>query len=581
MNKKLLFFALVIGISIFPADTKNLDAEEVDGFSAFTSLFVDPLPIPSRLVVPANQSDITVRLTQVSTQLYKSFTAQTLRWGYNGSSPGPTIEVERGQKVRVHWKNELSTQHVLPAPQGMMNDGPAIGDRVVLDGPSMPGMTMGDNSSTLPQVRNVTHLHGAAVWEPDPMNRHFNSDGWPDAWNVPGEEQIAEYPNVQDARTLWYHDHAIGETGRNVAAGLLGMYIIHDGFERGLNLPSGKYEIPLIFQTMGVKPNGSIFYTEEIDNEFYGNAVAVNGKILPYLEVEPRKYRFRMLNGSNARMLGLKLADFANRQTPGPGFYQIGTDSGFLEKTVLLNDPNDPQAPQLFLASGERADVIIDFSKYSGRSFILTNTHSNTDPDGEINIPQIMLFKVGTQVSEEDKSSLPNYIRHIERLKPEDTVQTRKIILSEIDNPDGSTCFQLDKRPWFYKKKDQNGTYWDYAIDKKPVLGTSEVWELVNTTAMIHPFHIHLVDFQVLDRRPFDVDQYSKTGKVAYTGPAVLPDANEMGFKDVVRSNPGEVTRIIMRFLPYPGYFVYHCHILEHEDMDMMIPFQVVSPLGN
>src|SRR5205823_2842531 len=153
--------------------------------------------------------------------------------------------------------------------------------------------------------RSVTHLHGAAVWEPDPLNRKYNNDGWPDAWIVPGESQVAVYPNDQSARTLWYHDHAMGETGRNVAAGLVGIYEIHDDYERSLNLPSGNFEIPLILQSRQVNDDGTLSYSDDISNEFYGNALAVNGKLWPYVELEPRKVRFRFVNVSNARSYGL------------------------------------------------------------------------------------------------------------------------------------------------------------------------------------------------------------------------------------------------------------------------------------
>src|SRR6185437_3659081 len=226
--------------------------------------------------------------------------------------PGPTIEVERGQTVVVHWKNALPTTHLLASPKGA--------------------------DVISPDVRAITHLHGAEVTEADPMDRLHNNDGWPDSWNVPGQEQIAEYPNHQSARTLWYHDHAMGETGRNVAAGLVGLYEIHDDYERSLNLPSGKFDIPLEIQSRGVNPDGSLYYTSDITNEFYGNAIAVNGKLWPYLHVEPRKYRFRIVNESNARSYSLKLvgADAASGSS-GPAFYQIATGAGFLQDAVILN----------------------------------------------------------------------------------------------------------------------------------------------------------------------------------------------------------------------------------------------------
>lgn len=542
--------------------------------------FSDPLVIPPRLVIKKGQREVTVRLTELSQRVYAGASGPTRMWGYNGTSPGPTIEVEKNQPLRIHWKNDLPTHHVLPAAPGAMTEGPIVGSRVVFDGAKLEGMPeMTEGPANLPEVRNVTHLHGAAVWSTDPLNRLHNNDGWADAWNVPGQQQIADYPNVQSARTLWYHDHAMGVTGRNVAAGMAGMYLIRDSYERSLNLPKGSYEIPLILQAVSIDAQGGLHYTPHVWQEFYGNAVAINGKVRPVLEVEPRKYRFRIVNASNARLYGLKLLDYDNG-TPGPAFYQIGTDSGFLEKTAILNDPNDNNAPFLYLAPGERADVIIDFSQYAGKSLMLRNIRALTDPDQQLPIPQLMLVKVKNQLTAKDASSLPMQMQKIWPLDPKKAAQTRRIVLSQMDHPDGSSMFMLDNRNWFYKKTDACGDYWDYAIDVKPVLGTTEVWELTNTTVMLHPFHIHLVQFQVLDRRLYDVKHYNQTGEIVYTGPAEPPDANETGWKDVVRAPPMQITRIIMRFGPYPGYFMYHCHILEHEDMDMMIPFQVVKPTG-
>ena len=423
-------------------------------------------------------------------------------------------------------------------------------------------MDMG--ATPLPDVRAVTHLHGAMVSQPSITDKLHDNDGWPDAWIVPGEEQIAQYPNNQSARMLWYHDHAMGETGRNVAAGLAGAYLIRDPLERSLNLPRGKYEIPLIIQSKGINIDGSLYYSRDISSEYYGNSVFVNGKLYPYINVEPRKYRFRILNASNARTFGLKLFEAPALTSPGPAFYQIGSDSGFLEHTVVVNDPTDPNALLLTMAPAERADVIIDFSKSSGKNFLLRNLALPDGGDHELPLPQIMLFKVGTTVTEADTSQIPNFIRPIRRMEASEAIKTRQIIFNQINMANGSPMLQL------------NGKAWMDPIEEKPVLGSTEVWELVDALPDSHPFHIHLVEFQVLDRRPFDLDAYTKTGKINYTGPVENPDANEMGQKDVVRIYPSMVTRIIMKFAPYAGYYVYHCHILEHEDMDMMRPYQVV-----
>lgn len=503
--------------------------------------FVDALPIPDVIHPDRKRSEIAITLNQFKTKFHRDLPETTV-WGYNGTSPGPTIEVERGQDLRVHWQNALPTVHFLPSSIGGV----------------MPDPTM-------PDVRNVTHLHGAAVTETNPMDRVNNNDGWPDAWNVPGQEQVAEYPNDQEARALWYHDHAMLTTGRNVYAGLFGLYLIRDDYERSLNLPSGKYEIPLEFQTRSFNDDGSLYYPKVVLNEVYGNAMAINGKIWPYLEVEPRKYRFRLLNGSNARTVALRLLEQSTGK-PGPALYEIGSDGGFMENTAVLGDPGDPSSPRLTLAPAERADVIVDFSAYAGRSFFLSNNAMPDHADGELPIPQLMLFKVGSAVSEPDTSSLPMKMRPIPRMSPQNAAATRQIVFGEADMPDGSQMLLL------------NGKRWSDPVVEKPVLGTTEVWELANTTGDLHPFHIHLVRFQVLDRTPFDVDAYKKTGQINLTGPAVTPDASEQGWKDVVRSPQGYVTRIILRFEPFAGSYVYHCHILEHEDMGMMRPFEVVAP---
>jgi spore coat protein A len=427
----------------------------------------------------------------------------------------------------------------------------------------------------MPEVRNVTHLHGAKVAEPDPTSKKQDNDGWPDNFTVPGEEQFAEYPNDQSSRTLWYHDHAIGVTGRNVAAGLVGMYLIRDEYEKSLNLPKGDYEIPLIFQTQGFNGDGSRYYTKDITLEFYGNALAVNGKMWPYLNVEPRKYRFRMVNASNARTLGLTIADFSDLTVPGPPLNQIGSDAGFLQDTVVLDHPHAPDSPLLTLAPAERADVIIDFSKFAKRTLLLENLAPNDAGEAEIRLPQVMVFKVGAAVSQPDKSSLPLHMHRIQRIDADRADLRRQIVINQMLRPDGNTAMVM-----------LNGKMWHDPLTEKPVAGTTETWDIVNTLVDTHPFHIHLVQFQIVDRTPYDVNAYVAAAATNpsvdafhfVTGPAQPPDANEMGWKDVARVVPGMITRVTMKFPNIAGYYVYHCHILEHEDMDMMRPFEVVAP---
>jgi spore coat protein A len=288
----------------------------------------------------------------------------------------------------------------------------------------------------------------------------------------------------------------------------------------------------------------------------------VNGKLWPYFKVEPRKYRFRVLNASNARSYSLKLVDAADG-SDGPAFHQIGSDGGFLATPVVLNDPANPRSPRLSLAPAERADLIIDFSKSAGKSFTLTNTSRTADD--EVSLPEIMQIRVGETLKAPDTSSLPVSLRPIPRTDPRTASETRRIVLDRMKMADGSVMLEL------------NGKSWNDPIEEKPKLGATEVWEITNTLIDTHPFHMHLVQFQVLDRRLFDVAEFRKSGKMNYLAPAVPPAPGEMGWKDTVQASPQMVTRIIIRFSPFPGYYVYHCHILEHEDMDMMRPFQITN----
>lgn len=539
-----LIYSLVPGLKpSFPMHPFHLLSDTTGEFSQY----VDALPIPSRIQVKSRRGStahLTLTMTQFQTQIHRDLPTQMI-WGYNGSSPGPIIEVERDQKLKIHWKNQLPTQHLFPAPKQDL------------------ALSMGLCLPTTPDVRTVTHLHGAEVSESNPLDRKHNNDGWPDSWILPGSEQIAKYPNHQSARTLWYHDHAMGTTGRNVAAGLAGFYLIHDAYERSLNLPSGEFDIPLMLSAHAIDDNGILQYTNDFAHEYYGNTVSVNGKLWPYLDVQPRKYRFRFVNGANARSYALKLVDFANVRSSGPAFYQIGSDSGFLASTVMLNDPTDARAPRLVLGPGERADIVVDFSAFAGKKLLLHNT--SRDPgDGEIAMPGIMAINVASSLDQPDLSQLPLTMKPIPRTPESEATQTRRIVVAESQTPSGATMLTL------------NGKTWNAPIDEKPRLGSTEIWELTNTLPDVHPFHLHLVQFQILDRTPFDVDQFLATGTVTLTGPAEAPDANEMGWKDTVKLSGKHITRIIVRFLPYPGYYVYHCHILEHEDMDMMRPFKVL-----
>jgi spore coat protein A len=355
---------------------------------------------------------------------------------------------------------------------------------------------------------------------------------------------------------LWYHDHALGINRLNVFAGLLGAFFVRDEFEDSLGLPRGKYEIPLLIFDRIFDLEGQLNYPVSGDanspwvSEVFGDAVLVNGKLFPYLEVDARRYRFRVLNGANGRFFHLTLdaGDPSNALT----FQQIGTDQGLLSAPVTL--------PRASLAPGERADLIVDFSGCSGSNVSLKNDNLN-----------ILQFRVARRTESSapssDESVVPKNLRPVPKIAESSAVKTRMLTLVEIDD--------LVQRP---VKMLLNNAHWSMPVTENPVLDSIEIWNLINLTDDAHPIHLHLVRFQILDRRAFNIAAYWATGEVKYTGAVVPHEPVESGWKDTVRADPGMVTRIIIRFEGFTGRYVWHCHILEHEDNEMMRPFDVVAP---
>jgi spore coat protein A len=491
-------------------------------------------------------------------QAHRDLPAATM-WGYNGMWPGPTFEVRKGQPLSVKWTNQLPAKHFLPIDT-----------------------TIHGSEEGVPEVRTVTHIHGAQVM-PD-------SDGYPDAW-VTSDGRVGSvraaspchYPNDQHATMLWYHDHALGITRLNVYAGLAGMYFIRDDEEDSLNLPSGPYEIPLLVQDRTFNPDGSLSYPPAKNGthpmwmqEFFGESICVNGKATPFLEVEPRKYRFRMVDGSNSRFYHLTLvpADAAGkpngRPVDAPPFLQIGTDGGLLPAPVSLH--------YLIFSPGERFDLVIDFSDYKGMNLAMTNNApAPYARGGEIVPSDVMLFKVTKALSGKDTSSLPETLVPFTPLDPAHAVRERILALTEMDRPsDGYTMMGM-----------LGQKHWDDPITEDPKAGTTEIWSFANATGDVHPIHLHLVQFQVINRQSFDVKTYMTTGKMNYTSFPMPPESNERpAWKDTIKTYAGYVTRVIARFdlpagtMAKPGdefRYVWHCHVLEHEDNEMMRPYKVVT----
>ena len=432
--------------------------------------FAAALPIPP-VLRPSGRKDgrdlyeLTMRTSNAPILRGK----KTPVWGFNGRFPGPTIKVTKGEPVIVRQINRL-------------------------------------------RVNTTIHLHGGHV--------PANQDGHPTDVIEPGDRKDYRYPNDQDAATLWYHDHTHHATSRNVYKGLAGLYIIEDPDERELNLPRGRFDIPLIIQDRSFKKDGSFRFRDKHDNVL-GDVYLVNGKPVPHLKVANRKYRFRILNASNSRIYRLKLDS-------GQPMTQIASDGGLLAAPVMTST--------ITLAPAERVEIVMDFSMLPiGSSVVLQD---NVGPTPLDNRP-VMRFEVDREV--EDTSSLPGTLRTIQPLGPSDK---ERLFTLRLD---------ANRGRWLINGK----TFSMGRVDARPRLGTTETWAFENVSNQSHPMHIHLVMFQVLDR----------DGMPAGGG--------EKGWKDTVRVDSGETVRVAMRFRKHTGRYVFHCHNLAHEDHGMMAQMQV------
>ena len=489
-------------------------------------------------------------------QVHPSF-GRTPIWGYDDgsgrgvASPGYTIEVQRGTPTKVEFTNALPAQHMFESvvPDYMHGGAP---------------------------VRMNTHLHGGFV--------AGASDGNPyqqPAEYRPGQVQSVVYPNEQASALLWYHDHADQITRLNVYAGLVGLYIIRDAADTGLEpnpmgVPGGAYEVPLVLSDKLFDSSGRLFYSPDATwiPEFFGDTPMVNGAVRPFLDVEPRMYRFRIVNASNARFFNLSIPG-------GPPCFQIGSDGGLFDRPIPLQ--------QLLLLPAERADVIVDFSRFAGRTLVLGN---DTLPP-EVSSPappvsSVMQIRVGRRTTARGPARIPATLPgSMPALGAPSLI--RDVTLEEVEDPvTGEPAYgSLSGRRY----DDPRG------VQERPRVGTTEDWRLVNLTGDTHPMHLHLVQFQVMDRTPFDATAYLAALQQArandpdaanldptpyVTGRPVVPDPNERGWKDTVRCNPGDVTRIRARWTLPPGVaspqrYVFHCHILEHEDNSMMRPLEIVG----
>jgi spore coat protein A len=524
--------------------------------------YIQPLPLPGAGIVVAtpsgaNQYSFTQR--EIMRQLHPHLPPTPL-WAYDDGSGlagqagsfGMAVVAQSGTPLQVSYANHLPETYP---------------DWIPVDTRLTP---LGNH------VRVMTHLHGGFVAGDSDGNPEVtpNGFGFGDTQTVHYTNQLPQMP----ATLLWFHDHALGATRLNVFAGLAAAYILRDQYDTGLEpnpigIPGGAYEIPLVIQDRQFNPDGTFLYpTSDIEGvtwigEYFGDVMLVNGKVWPFLNVEPRLYRFRILNGCNARILNL--------DTGGPNFWQIGAEGGMWDIPVPVK--------HLVLAPAERADVLVDFSKFPGARLVMKNHKphspvSNPAPQ----LPQVMQIRVGTTVTQPGPTSIPSsLLGGRAAIVTGPIAATRYITLNEID---------VDEPTWFLNL---NGLHFEDPTTETPKVGTVEDWVYINVTGDTHPMHTHLVTFQVIGRTPFDVEAYEEafegpngvTGghdpSPFATGPEEPPDPTERGFKDTVKANPGYFTRIRAKFdLPTgvmaPQSYVHHCHIVEHEDNDMMRPFTVI-----
>jgi spore coat protein A len=509
--------------------------------------YIDPLPVPKRLMPLSTNEDgvqYRVRMMEFKQQMHSQLPPTRL-WGYEGQYPGPTIEALRGTPIAVQWENQRPAQHIFgidPRIHGAMPPAPA--------------------------VRTVPHLHGS--------RSSSESDGLPEKWFTPGNSAIYHYPNSQQAATLWYHDHAVGITRLNVYAGLSGFFLLRDDEERAMGLPSGDYEIPLLLQDRTLDDKGQLVYSPTFDDgqrpplnwwapELFGDLPVVNGVIYPHLQVEPRSYRLRVLNGANARFFNLYF-NLAKSPWDIPalaGFHQIGGDGGFLPAPIALN--------KLLLAPGERADVIVDFSVLEGKTVTLSNNAPAPFPGWDVVTPhhsalnELMQFRVTLPLSRPRSSfSLPP-LRPLPRLPDSASIVIREFILSEARDGEGRS---LGERI--------DGKAYSDPVTESVRLGSTEKWRFYNATKYAHPMHLHSAQFRILERQGFD-QAALHNGIKRFAGNPRQPAPNEAGWKDTAIVNPWEALTILVRFDGPTGRYAFLSQLLEDADKELMRPFEIVA----
>ncbi|WP_212909711.1 multicopper oxidase family protein [Streptomyces sp. TS71-3] len=522
-------------------------------------------------------------------------------WTYAGHFPGPQIETERGRPVRIAWTNRLTgtspLKSVFVAPEG-----PPPGIRPY-NSPGSGGAPLRPDLTALTPWTSV-HLHGG--------HQHSISDGQADGAITPGTSQLAEYLNEKTAH-LFYHDHAMPVTGHNCLSGLVGSYLVRDAGEDRLGLPKGAYEVVLSIADINFETDAEGRLEGRILNKrialgeaagpdanppsiaFEGPFTMVNGVVWPYLDVQARAYRFRMVNNSVTRQYLLALVDEESGKPVKGAIKIIGTDVG------LLDRPEDA-GETISMMPAERVDVVIDFAAFAGKRLRFANSAAGAPPgvpvpDAGLARPEVMQFRVGTR--RHPSYSLPRKLaadftqltsakvpaEAVERFVTLVVDKTGMPILQELQEiapgtKPGPGIVQLteDGRTRTFRSV---ANYFEDRASFYVKAGGFEVWTFLNAGAapIPHPIHIHLIEFQILKRSALvgTVDPATAGTRDPLTLGSALPIApEESGWKDVVQVPPNSLVRVGGRFGEQTGRFMYHCHLLDHEDDGMMRPLIVL-----
>jgi len=465
-----------LGASVLLQESTKLQAQIASRISEFRL----PLPIPkilSPLLADATSDYYEITQQEAWREIIPGTRSRI--WGYNSTFPGPTIKARRGRKTVVTHINKLG-------------------------------------------VPSVVHLHGG-VTRPE-------FDGFPTDLVSPDSKCRYEYDNLGRAATLWYHDHSHHDAGRKLYMGLAGFYLLEDQDEVNGQLPGGKHDIPLMLQDRAFSGDGELLYEDHGHRGVVGRVMLVNGAPWPVLEVSARKYRFRILNASNAQSMRLALST-------GHPMVQIATDHGLLPSPVALKT--------IQLAMAERAEVVIDFSDCPVSSCLVLQNQLAKGP-----LRQVMRFDVVR--AERDNSIVPHTLSQFEPLQLSQAIRTRTFIFGGRPNLGlpPKVEWLINDRPFDPDR-----------IDAAPELDDVEVWRFINrgfmSFTMLHPVHTHLTPFQILRRN------------------GGAPLQHEGGWKDTVSIDDGEQVDVIMRWNGFRGRYLLHCHNLEHEDHNMMARIDV------